>query len=299
MLKKKSPIVAQFKRYFEPIIDELRAMGGAGDSKEVIDRIVAKLDISEEELEKVSATGQGIVRNQIAFARNSLREQGLIDNSVRGVWKLTAYGATVQVSEDLIDKWIRDTRKTNSENRLKKQHGVDAIPKLEFEDESFDIAEVKEVRFDEQLLERLKSLSPEGFEKFSRRLLFACGIKRIQLTARTNDKGIDGFGDLELASVVRFKVLFQCKRYENPVTAGDMRDFKGAMSPGRGEKGIFFTTSSFTSGAKEAAQADFANPIELVDGQKLIELMKEFELGVKPITIFELVESFFTEIESS
>ena len=91
---------------------------------------------------------------------------------------------------------------------------------------------------------------------------------------------------------VSFKVLFQCKRYSGSVGPGKVRDFRGAMM-GRADKGIILTTGTFTPAAREEAVRDGVPPIELVDGDRLIEMFEELELGVKPIASFEVDGSFF------
>jgi restriction system protein len=73
-----------------------------------------------------------------------------------------------------------------------------------------------------------------------------------------------------------------------------IRDFRGAMA-GRAEKGIILTTGYFTSQAESEASRDGAQPIQLVDGEELIRLLGELELGLKPITSFEIDERFFDQ----
>ena len=93
---------------------------------------------------------------------------------------------------------------------------------------------------------------------------------------------------------VTFKVLFQCKRYKGTVGAPVIRDFRGAML-GRAEKGIILTTGSFTQDARREARRDGAPPVELVDGDKLVEMFEKLELGLTPRTTFDVDEKFFDE----
>ena len=77
-----------------------------------------------------------------------------------------------------------------------------------------------------------------------------------------------------------FHIIFQCKRYTGNVSAEQIRDFRGAMQ-GRADKGLFITTSGFTREAKTEATRDGAPPIDLVEGDDLVEKMRELRLGVK------------------
>ena len=80
--------------------------------------------------------------------------------------------------------------------------------------------------------------------------------------------------------MVSFQVLFQCKRWQGSVGPKEIRDFRGAMV-GRSDKGLFLTTGSFTRGAQEEATRDGAPPIDLIDGERFAELLKELQLGVR------------------
>jgi restriction system protein len=131
----------------------------------------------------------------------------------------------------------------------------------------------------DQLVARLLQLSPDGFERLAQRILREAGFVNVTVTGKSGDGGIDGAGTYRL-SLVSFPVYFQCKRYKGTVTPGVVRDFRGAMA-GRGEKGLLITTGSFTRDAQAEATRDGAPPVELIDGDRLCDLLKEFRLGVE------------------
>lgn len=99
---------------------------------------------------------------------------------------------------------------------------------------------------------------------------------------------------MQINPLVSFKVLFQCKRFKNAVTSGIVRDFRGAMQ-GRADKGIILTTGIFTADARREATRDGVPPIELVDGQKLVDMFAELELGLRQVTTYDVDEAFFNE----
>ncbi len=94
--------------------------------------------------------------------------------------------------------------------------------------------------------------------------------------------------------LVNFRVLFQCKRYseKNSVSRVQIADFRNAMI-GRADKGIFITTSYFTKDAEREASREGAPPIELVDGNKLVDMIEKSELGLKPVVALEVDLDFF------
>jgi restriction system protein len=109
-------------------------------------------------------------------------------------------------------------------------------------------------------------------------MLRESGFVHVEVTGRTGDGGIDGKGIARINGFMSFHVLFQCKRYKGSVTAGEIRDFRGAMV-GRADKGLFISTGSFTPAAVKEATRDGAPPIDLVDGDELAEKLKELALG--------------------
>jgi len=140
------------------------------------------------------------------------------------------------------------------------------------------------------------ALSPSGFERLCQRLLREAGFENVIVTGRSGDGGLDGIGLLQVNPFVSFKILFQCKRYLGTVNPSQVRDFRGAMA-GRADKGIILTTGTFTPAAQEEAVRDGASPIELVDGEKLLDMFEKLELGVKPRTTYEVDQDFFKPFE--
>ena len=148
-----------------------------------------------------------------------------------------------------------------------------------------------------QLIEIMLKLPPSGFERLSQRILREAGFTEVTVTGSSGDGGIDGHGTLQINPLVSFKVLFQCKRYTKSVSPSHVRDFRGAMA-GRADKGIIITTGSFTTEARREASRDGVPPIELIDGEKLLEMLERLELGLTPVKTFQVDDAFFNEFQS-
>ena len=119
----------------------------------------------------------------------------------------------------------------------------------------------------------------ESFERLCQRLLRESGFIQVEITGRSGDGGIDGRGVVKLGQIISFHVHFQCKRYRDSISSPLIRDFRGAMV-GRADKGIFITTGSFTRDARQEALRDGAPPLDLIDGDDLVKMLKTFRLGV-------------------
>jgi len=144
------------------------------------------------------------------------------------------------------------------------------------------------------LLELLKKVTPEGFERICARLLRESGFEKVTVTGGPKDEGIDGLGILQVNPFVSFKVLFQCKRYKGSVSRAQVGDFRNAML-GRADKGIIMTTGTFTADARREADRDGAPPVELVDGEKLVEMFERVNLGLNQRVVYELDHAFFAD----
>lgn len=155
----------------------------------------------------------------------------------------------------------------------------------------------EQIDYRAQLMGVLQNLPPEGFERLCQRLLRESGFQQVNVTGKTGDGGIDGNGLLQINPFVSFQVLFQCKRYAGSITASQVRDFRGAMM-GRADKGIIMTTGTFTKDAKREAIRDGVPPIELVNGEKLLDMFEQLELGLKSVITYGVDLDFFEEFRN-
>jgi restriction system protein len=133
--------------------------------------------------------------------------------------------------------------------------------------------------FKKDLLRQLKELSPSAFEEFGKKLMVAYGFKKMEVTRKSRDGGIDGFGELKIG-LASMKVAFECKRWtRNTVGRPQVSQFRGDIQ-GKYQQGIYFTTSAFSKEAKESSFQAGAVPIILLDGNSIVDLMIEKRFGV-------------------
>jgi restriction system protein len=291
---------SEFIKWMGPILDSLRALGGSGSPKEVTERIIADKQISEEKLNEKISSGISRFQNQVYWGRQYLVWEGLLESTKKGIWKLSEKGYATYLSEDdshkLFLKWVgihTARRKQQKEQTVsRKAVTVDvAIDEIDIEE-----AAVSKLGYKQELLAILRNMKPVNFEKFSLLLLRENDFEDLKLTGGSKDEGIDGFGVLRVNPFVSFRVLFQCKRYaeDNKVKRTQIADFRNAML-GRADKGIFITTGFFTKEAEYEATRDGVPPIELVDADKLVEMVSKTELGLKPVTVYEVNHEFFQQ----
>ena len=265
--------VPKFDELFNPLLEAVHDLGGSASIAEIEDKVAENLKLSDKEINEIHRGNRTKVNYRLAWARYYLKKYGLLENSTRGIWSLTPKGVeTKSVEKEVVTKQVN--------NRLQKSH---PLSKSHTEEES-----PNEVTWQYELLEKLKNLSPAEFERLCQRILREAGFIQVTVTGKSGDGGIDGTGIVRIGGFLSFRVIFQCKRYSRSVSSQEIREFKGTMV-GRADKGLFISTGTFTKDAKLEASRDGAPPIDLVDGEQLVEKMKELGLGVK-IKLEERIE---------
>jgi restriction system protein len=250
-----------------PVIQTLKKLGGSGTVDEITQGVIELLGLSDEQLEVLHDPAKGTqseVEYRLAWARTYLRKYGVLENSSRGVWALTPKGAQLDTVNPMLVK-----RAVKAQQQMAKvssgQVGLDEPP--------------VELTWRDEVAQAISSMSPSAFERLVQRLLRESGFIQVEVIGRSGDGGIDGKGIMRLAGLLSFHVIFQCKRYRGSVGANQIRDFRGAMV-GRADKGLMITTGTFTKDAVREATRDGAPAIDLVDGDQLVDKLKELALGV-------------------
>jgi restriction system protein len=271
-MSRKITKIPPYHSFFNPILVALKALGGSASLHELDDKVIEIMSFSEDALETVhdgTAGDQTEIEYRLGWARTYLKKYGLITNSSRGIWALSDKAEKVkEVDPEQVVRHVREERKGTGKATSGKSEPLD-------EEKTVDPPWKGELY---RIL--TKDLAPSAFERLVQRLLRESGFVEVEVSGKTGDGGIDGKGIARIHGLMSFHVIFQCKRYQGVVGAGEIRDFRGAMV-GRSDKGLFITTGSFTKDAKKEATRDGAPPIDLLDGDALAEKLKELQLGVK------------------
>lgn len=293
-------MTALVPRYIDllwPALQAAIALGGSASNDELDGAVVDREGLSAEVQGVLHGDGPGTeIEYRLAWARTYLKGMGLLTNSRRGVWSVTAKGR--EVTEDDIRPLHTEFAAENRKKNAARKSAQAATRRADEPDTNIAEAENR-TDWKDALLDTLLAISPDAFERLTQRLLREAGFSSASITRRTSGGDIEGLGVYQL-SLLSFPVFFQCTRYSGSVGAGAVRDFRGAMS-GRGEKGLLVTTGTFTGDARAESKRDGAPPIDLVDGDRLCELLKEHGLGVQTTTrVVEDVEirpDYFQSLE--
>jgi restriction system protein len=286
---------ARFTTYMAPLVEALRQLGGSGTPSEVRDTIASNLELSDEVLDEQLEKGANKFANQVHWARFYLVKAGYVDSSQRGVWNLTEKGlkSSISLEEALsIQRRVKNEMKASSSEQKQEVSASEDQDEEEVAPSDYSASLSGDYRSD--LLEMMRAMAPDSFERLCQRFLRESGFQQVEVTGRSGDGGMDGKGILEINPLMSIQVLFQCKRYKGSVGSEAIRNFRGAMT-GRTDKGIFLTTGTFTTEAKREALREGAPPIELVDADKLLDMFEKLQLGLKPKTVYEINKDFWDE----
>jgi restriction system protein len=272
--------------YHELLLPALQAvgeLGGSGSIGEILETVVKREGFSDAQQAVLHNAGpQTELSYRLAWARTYLKGMGQLANSSRGVWALTDEGTALLTDPSSTDDQRKEHLQELRARYLTELRDASKARPAHADGEPDDGHPSAELSWKEQLLEQLMGMAPGAFERLAKRLLREADFDSVNVTGQSGDGGIDGLGVYRLG-LVSFPVFFQCKRYRGSVSPSAVRDFRGAMA-GRGDKGLLITTGTFTADAKREATRDGAPPIDLIDGDRLCELLKRYDLGVRTTT---------------
>jgi restriction system protein len=290
-----STVVPPYTALLWPTLQAVIALGGSVSNAELEEAVVEREGFSEAVQEVLHGDGPGTeLVYRLAWARSYLKGMGLLANDQRAVWSVTEPGRRATESEipALHKAFVEEHRR-----RTKARKAAGSQKRGE-PDPSVSEDEAAEERWRAELLETVLALSPTAFEHLSGHLLKVVGYQNVEVTKRSGDGGIDGTAEYHELLVSR-PIVFQSKRYRGAVGPDKVREFQGAMH-GRADRGLFITTGRFTSGAQKDSRRDSALRVELVDGNRLCDLLREHGVGVRTETkvVHRVVPEDFAPFEA-
>jgi restriction system protein len=260
----------------------------------VVQRLGEELGLSEAARAALLASGrQTIFANRVHWAKTYLAKAGLVEATRRGHFCLTQRGADVFAAnpERIDNRFLsRFEEFRQFSDRSAQPTDEEVVPEPDAAEQTPDeIMRAAHRRIEaalaEDLLDRVRTTPPEFFERLIVNLLLAMGYGGSAADAgralgRSGDDGVDGVIDQDALGLDR--VYIQAKRYAagNSVGPGAIRDFFGSLDRHKAAKGLFVTTSGFTSSARETADY-LSKRIVLIDGEQLTRLMIRHNVGCR------------------
>ena len=274
----------------------------AADNKEhklanAVEDLSNQFGLTEEERkELLPSKTQEVIFNRIGWARTYMKKAGLLEDTRRGVFKITERGQAVlgENLERLSTKYLRkfdefnDFQRKHNEKDSKSENDVisEATPEEMLEAGYTKLSE----NLADDILVNIAKCSPSFFEHLVVDLLVHMGYggsfsEAAQVVGKSGDEGIDGI--IKEDKLGLDTIYIQAKRWKGVVGRPEIQKFAGALLGQKASKGVFITTSSFTKEAEEYA-ASVDRKVVLIDGQKLASLMIEHNVGISTVRTFEI-----------
>lgn len=287
-------IVATFKA--------LQSLNRSAPLNEIFERLVEQEKYSDAIMNEMHCRGNiPEVNYEMRWALTYLKAAGYLENEARNCWTIASNYVDIDASEidpkDVENKYrqyVKDSKKIKGTD---KNHpcNTDDSDEVDNTDE-IDVEEDLCPGWKTQVLDLLLEMDETGFERLTGDLMSKCGFAQVSVTGKSGDKGIDGTAKMIKNGIISENVAFQCKRYDLSNTIGPriIREFRGSLPPNI-SNGIFFTTSRFTTKAKEAAEEPGFKKIDLIDGNDFVALLAKHHLGLKPVEAYDVDSKFFEQ----
>lgn len=303
------PLPSNFQKIMLPFLKAL-SDGQVHKTNDIISALADVFSLSEEERKRKYPTGSAVIfTNKARFARLFLLKSGLLEIPFDGQVKITEDGLKVlkenptNIDRKYLERFpkfveFRAMLKSNKKSRDQKE--ISRTLEIEREDEKMendpqDLMESaynnNKINLAEDILQKIKNSSPQFFENLVVDLMLKMGYGGSRQDAgeavgRSGDGGIDGI--IKEDRLGLDSIYLQAKRWtENSVGRPEIQKFVGALADKHATKGVFITTSVFSSDARVYVER-IGNKVVLIDGATLTDLMIEYNLGVSTVMNYEL-----------
>jgi restriction system protein len=287
-----------YKDFLLPVLRAVHALGGTAHAKEITAWIVENMAFDDDAVtvEYPSRPGESVLLDRIAWARSYDKLGGVVETPQRGLYVLSAEGKRVVSLPDagarrFVDEMDRQVRRARARQKPKPVEQTESDQELDPEplgsdsEEEADALDLKAA-----LLARLHALTPRGFEDFVVHLLKSYGMELARVGGPT-DEGVDAIGLAPVSDVLADRVAVQIKRYDpagsrSNIERKDVALFQRDAASKGAERAIFVTLGSFSQAARKAA-TDTTPHVNLIDGERIWELVEKKGIGLRHTTILD------------
>jgi restriction system protein len=274
-----------------PTLKAVAALGGSAQAREITTRVLSDIGATDEQVAiTYENRPKSILIDRLNWARSYAKLGGALDAPRRALFVLTTIGKEILAlpEAEAIERVREIDRQVHRAKPLASQ-SEDAPP-------SEEEVEAEDTGWTDVLLERLHRLTPEGFEEFVMYLLRTFGLELTRVGG-TGDQGIDGIGIAPISPVLSSRVAVQAKRYDPTSTLGRevVALFQRDASAAGAERAVLVTLGRFSEAARLASIATTPT-VDLIDGQKLCELVREKEIGTRIVP--QVQENWFDRFDA-
>ena len=273
----------------------------------VVSDLASQFSLTDEQRATLLPSGrQTTFSNRVHWAKTFLVKAGLLEATKRAHFRITKRGVDVlgeapkRIDNKFLSQWPEFVAFRSAKVNEDKQTAVESSSELTPDETMRQAYNEINQSLAQELIERILNSTPAFFEVLTVKLLVAMGYggsiaEAGKALGRSGDGGVDGVIDEDELGLDRIYV--QAKRYKADLAIGpgSIRDFFGALDQFKATKGIFVTTSYFSTSAALTA-AGLSKRIVLIDGNRLAKLMIQHDVGcrvVEQMAVKRIDEDFF------
>jgi restriction system protein len=278
-----------------PVLKAVDNLGGSANGREIVPRVIDEMGASDD-LVAITYKNRpsSVLAERIGWARSYAKLGGALDSPRRGLFLLTTYGKELlALPETEAIAAVRELNRQVRASRVRERPNADTNDE---ETDPQDIDDAEDGGWTDVLLNRLHKLTPEGFEEFAMYLLRTYGLELTRVGG-TGDQGIDGIGTAPISPVLSSRVAVQAKRYDPTSTVGreTVALFQRDAAAAGAERAVLVTLGRYSEPARQAAIATTPT-VDLIDGQKICELVREKEIGIRIVP--QVQEDWFDRFDA-
>jgi restriction system protein len=291
--------IPAFQSIMLPLL-RLTADGEEHSIQEFVDKLAKEFGLSNQELSELLPSGkQPVFYNRVGWARTYLSKTKLLEMSRRSHYRITERGKQVlsenpsQIDMKYLERFPEylEFREREEEPGKPKKPALVELQENKTPEENLEDAYQKIINsLAQDLLAQVKQCAPSFFEQLVVELLVKMGYggsrrDAARAVGRAGDEGIDGIIDEDKLGLDT--IYIQAKKWDGTVGRPEIQKFVGALMGKRARKGIFITTSSFSTEAISYASS-IDSHVVLIDGKRLAELMIDNDVGITTVTTYQL-----------
>nr|WP_239163791.1 restriction endonuclease [Burkholderia pseudomallei] len=299
---------AQIRRdvYVELLLVADDADGQEHRFRSVVEKLADEYQLTDDERSTLLPSGGApLFDNRVGWARTYLKQAGVVESRKRGYFNVTDRGLALlaknptRIDNSTLDQYpefatFRQKKGTDTQSASTPVtafgNGASEVDRSTPEESFAQAYERLRSNLEVELLDQVKSSTPSFFERLVIDLLVAMGYGGSRQDAgsvigRSGDGGIDG--TIKEDKLGLDVIYVQAKKWEGTVGRPEIQKFAGALQGQRANKGVFITTSTFTREAKDFASS-ITSKIILVDGEELVQLMVDHNVGVSTVSTFHV-----------
>ncbi len=298
--------------FYHAVLEISDRRGDVWGHDQMVDALAEYFSLTKDDLQETVPSGSVTrVRDRTSWAVGDLERAGLLTKPTRGRFQINQQGR-VYLGKLVGNVTAEQQKELKAMNRNLQdvpcdEGGMEVVANTPYDEEDIETTPSERISsayrqqqsvLADEMLDSLKRVSPDRFERLVIDLLEKMGYGEGRQVGRSGDGGIDGVIDQDPLGLE--KVYIQAKRWQNQVGEPEVRNFSGSLEARGANKGVFITTSTFSSSAIQTARFISAGNkfVRLINGSELSRLMIDQNVSVVPETTYvikKLDENYFAE----